>query len=512
MIDDAADVFLKLTCKLTEGHFLGIRLNASGKEESDWPPAPSRVFQALVHATLAGLPVSEVASQRQEPLRALEWLERLAAPEIQTQPIAKSHRDKFQLALPLNNMAKGTNLLAHSLQLAPVRRVSVYDMPSPNDLLEVTYLWKVPSAEAIPIHDLEEMAARVSYFGRAEDRAMLAFEIIKHRPNPLAYEHQWIPSSRGFLLGTPRSGTLQSLQSLHALSLPPRVRPPTSSSCFTIQAYRSASTLELQQPVFTGIIRLVDVNDDVLSFDPLDANRQRAHIRRMVCQTSQSHIKWADERYAGELISGHDAATGQPTKMPHLAIVPVPSLNRSGVADGSVRRFALIGYAASGQEARAEMIYQTLFRNLHGRELIHDGKATGQWMSCVPSYENDKVWGLFTGCSSRWATVFPATISSKFDVPKSLKGNERHHRITQEVSRLIRKALIRQGLPEEAAMETSIAVSATPFLTKTHRAEHYGYEGKSYRSHLNLSFPCEVLGPLIIGDGRYSGMGLCFPL
>ena len=503
--------YLQLTCRLTEGHFHGIRLGADGYEECDWPPAPARAFQALVHATLAGVPASLRSEGRVPAVEVLRWLECLPCPTVEAATTDRAAGGtRFQLALPLTTR-KGATLMEHSLQLAPQRRISGYDVAAAEaPLLTVRYFWPLPEGAAVPLGDLQEMAARVSYFGRAEDRAEFSFSLAEDLP-PLAPAHRrWAAASSGTALAVPEPGSFAALDRRHESELPPRIRRPNTLSCFRSQPYRPHDTLEFPQPAAVGLVRIFDEADDALSFDPRDANKFRAQVRSAVCRAaSDGSITWADDAFAQEIIAGH-APDGRATALPHLGIVPLPSLSRDGKSRGQVLRFALIGYAPPERAADAAEVYATLFRSLAYVPLVHDGQPTRCHLVPQP-VRGDKVWALYSGVSAVWTTVLPAAFTSKFEVPRKASPHERHRRRLAELTRLTRRSLRLQGLAADVVEATDVVATASPLLRTTHRAEHYHAEGTTYRTHLRLSFPCELKGPVIVGDRRYAGFGLCFP-
>jgi CRISPR-associated protein Csb2 len=507
---------LVLTCDLTEGHFHGIRLSVRGSEECDWPPAPSRVFQSLTHAAFAGVP-TQTEQYHQSASQALQWLEKQAPPRIDApKPSEGQTNIKFQNALPLNNRTK-TQLLKAGLQLAPLRRISQYDFCKGDTgqiPLQVRYVWQISSSNSIPLDDLSELAARVSYFGRAEDRVEMNFSISEELPAMEVGIQRWLPTHRtSTVLNVPRSQSLAELVTRHNITPASRVRKASTASCFQQQAYQEHDTLPFWQPVHVGIVKLVRAEDgDVASFDVLYASKYRAWLRAAILRCADKDIRWLDKPLALELISGHRHDDSF-SRNPHLAIVPLPSLHSNGMADGNVRRFALLGYATELKSKEATEIYKTLYQSLNDIEIIHHGKATGFFAQTDTSGErNDKVWKLYTATSSCWTTSMPIALTSKFDVSKSLSPNLKHQKRQAELTKLIRRALKLQGVPNETVEQVDITISSSPFLQHTHRVEEYRKEGNGYLIHAKLQFPCPVRGPVIIGDGRYSGMGLCFPI
>lgn len=505
------DSYLILTCALTERHFHGIRIGREGDEECDWPPSPGRVFQSLVNAAFAGLPAG-LRNSMNLAVSALRWLEQMPAPDVMTHDAQRAHlKVRLNTALPLNNRTD-SNLLKSGLQLAPLRRISGYDLNPENNELVIRYVWHLPEHQTPPLDELNELAARVSYFGRAEDRVEMSFALTNERPAIPAGQVQWNPSANAMSikLAVPRAHSLRDLGVRHEMKVPARIRKPNSLSCLKIQAYERHDLCALASPGFVGIVSLSngDGNGRVRSFDPRFACKYRAWLRGALIRIARDEIHWMDRAFALEMIAGH-LPDGTPTKRPHLAIVPLPSLHHRGLADGQVRRIALLGFAPTDAENQAADVFRTLVRSINGNELIHDGKPTGLVIEVV---KNDGLWQQFTGSSCVWATAFPIALKSKFDVSKALSGNERHLRKQQELQRLIRRALTIQGLSPTIAAQTAIVTSSTPFLEKTERVEKYLTENGGYFTHARLEFPSPMKGPLVIGDGRYSGMGLCFPL
>ncbi len=509
------------TCRFTENHFHGIRLSPEGAEECDWPPSPSRFYQAHVQAGLGGLAGDFLTESGAVSLDLLRWLETLPSPFIDAPQVPKVDlKPKFSLALP-ENSPEGTKLHESSKQLAPVRRVSSWDIAGTCDL-SVSYHWDVSAVAPGEVERLlvnfQELASRVTYFGRAEDRVEIRVSSHENMPELATGQCRWLPVAHatGLQLPVPRPGTLAELMQRHRRKFTQRERKLPSSLCMSTQSYQEHRTIAMLQPVHIGLLRLRDQQDDEQALDPATVMAWQARIRHAVCNRFKE-IKWHEEDLAAELICGHQVG-GKPSEQPHLALVPLPSLSASGVADGLVRRFALVGYA-SPIHAAAKDIFETLARSLDGLPIKHAGQDTGLHISLEQKRPGqDKMWPQFSGSSTVWTTAFPIALSSFFKTSKCspegvpLNRNEQFLVRQAELARLIRRALIRQGLPTEAVAAAEIIPSASPFLLKTRRVEHYQDNGsRGFRIHARITFPCPVQGPLIIGDGRFRGMGLCFP-
>src|SRR5579872_2186004 len=153
--------------------YTGIRIREDRQEELDWPPSPGRLHEALLSAALLGIERS--ASDRDTVLKALRWLENLPAPEIWASAQDESLRTSSRLAIPQNNPKKNRYDLKPTL-LAPTRKaISITSEP-----LEVIYRWPLATDGIRGSYGdiLTDAAARISYLGRAEDRAEVSLKIV----------------------------------------------------------------------------------------------------------------------------------------------------------------------------------------------------------------------------------------------------------------------------------------------------------------------------------------------
>jgi CRISPR-associated protein Csb2 len=108
----------------------------------------------------------------------------------------------------------------------------------------------------------------------------------------------------------------------------------------------------------------------------------------------------------------------------------------------------------------------------------------------------------------RWGTVLPAALDRH---PKDKPG--------EELASIITNACVNIGLAKEAVDGLDIevhkhaSVRGAPSAGEVRRALP---QDSPYRSkplvHLVLHFPQPVRGPLILGAGRFRGLGLCLPL
>jgi CRISPR-associated protein Csb2 len=511
--------FLTLQVHFIAHSYSGIRLRDGRFEELDWPPSPGRVLEALLSAALLGTKLSD--QQLKETNAAFCWFETLPAPEIWAAAQDQTLRTRSRLAIPQNNPNKN-KLDQHSILLAPMlKAVSRTDDP-----LEIRYHWAIeetPETERY-LEILQDAAARVPYLGRAEDRAELNLAITAEPKS--ARLVRWTPQPDGdTFLWVPRAGTTKGL--FDRYKKPPQWRQlKRAAQDWMERRPYSDDAPRPRQPIEVAIFQLFPDNDDPdvvpLSCDPESSGLWREFFRKHIVDHARNAAYWDEPELAVELLSGH-AANGQPARRPHLAVVPLPTFNRDHTADGRVRRVALIGYASSDVESHAREIYRTLFRALDGfvEEVESPFSKTGVFPVRLHqvSRHNDGIWSPLCGKSHLWCSLTPSAISRGFTIPKHtpdgrpLSSNERYQRKLSEWARLLRDSLRHVNLPDQLIAETLIEISATPFLPRLRRAERYRAPGeKAVLTHVRLTFPEPVRGPIVLGDRRYFGFGLCAPV
>ncbi len=461
-------------------------------------------------AALNGLPSG--ASEADAPMAALRWLERQAPPIIHASKLIEDARTRPRIAIPQNN-PKGADIASKSALLAPTLRAT----PAGFDALEVRYRWPIGDEAEARQHlpALADAAARMTYLGRAEDRVEAEAEIeVELRLCDLV---QWQPRHASAIrLWLAKDGTTDALERRFRTPVAPRERKPPSQRWMTAQPY-AQDCMQPRQPVHVAIFQVFSGNDDPdatpLSCDPEFAGLWREAMRERIVQIAGEADHWDDANLANELLTGHAGRDGKPTQQPHLAIVPLPSFNAPGTADGRVRRVALIGYAKSGIAVPAAEIYETLAAGLDGDSV---SKLKGRLRRCDASW--DKVWSQLIGMSRVWYSITPVAIARGFKVPRftpdgrPIESNERHIRKLAELCALLRDSMKHMDLPETLVRSASIELTPSPLLSRTVRAERYRPPGeKALLTHARIEFPEPIQGPLILGDSRYKGLGLFVP-
>ncbi len=513
--------YLVIRIRFIAHSYTGIRICEDRQEELDWPPSPGRLHEALLSAALLGIQRS--ASDRDAVFEALRWLEDLPAPEIWASAQDASLRTSPRLAIPQNNPKKSRYDLKPAL-LAPTRKaISVTGEP-----LEVIYCWPL-AMNGIPdscCDILTDAAARISYLGRAEDRAEVSLAVV-YEPESKALV-RWQPDLGGDTdLWVPKSGTTDGLEKRHTTKVNERETRKPAQRWMHLVRYSDDSPRTMQ-PVATAIFQLMPADGDpdahAFSCDAEYSGLWREFFRREIVKHASDPDYWDQHALAEELLTGH-AASGKRAERPHLAIVPLPSIDAARKADGRVRRVALLGYAAP-EDARqaASIVYEPLFKYLDDLVLAEQTpfRRRGEDVPVrleLRKLKSDAIWHHLTSKSRVWDSIIPVAISRGFKVPKfhpdgrPMSENERHRRKLHEWSELLRSSLRHIGLPPELVEACAIEPTSTPLVPKTQRAEKYRAPGEqAVLTHVRLEFPCCIRGPLLLGDRRYFGLGLFVPV
>lgn len=230
-----------------------------------------------------------------------------------------------------------------------------------------------------------------------------------------------------------------------------------------------------------------------------------------------------------EVLSGH-ANEGGRAETDHLAIVPL-SFVGSRHADGRIQGIALVLPRTAGGEDRRH-VYRALGNWERTRRLDDERAPTLQlWIPGLSQpVEVERV--LEDGASQanlrpetwcrpsrRWVSVTPVALDRN---PGKLRSRDpdlerrarTEARAASEACATIAQACLRIGLPEPA----SVVVLPSVSLAGTEKALRFPpYPPDSGRTrrvkvHAELIFSTPVAGPILLGAGRYQGLGLFRPV
>jgi CRISPR-associated protein Csb2 len=428
------------------------------REEPEWPPHPARLFSALVaacHETRMGDSVRE----------ALLWLEKLGAPRISA--AAVSQPDKVMSFVPTNYPGKKGNTLPETRGRQP----RYFPSQTP-ERSTVYFVWPNAQPADETRNALEQAAHRIGYLGKAASFVRVAL-------SDAPPEQNYVPDPSGKeTLRVFGQGRLAELEELYDLD-----RWSTQS---LQQRYRRTDSDSIQTPAIQGIF------DEMIIFRPTVRFRPPIESTLTLSNALRAAlISRADELNAMTgLISGHECN-------PHCAYVPLP-VTGSAYADGRIMGIAVVLPKESKPEERRKVLMACeAIREINLKDIVGHWKVELVDPDVDISTLRPSTW---TRPASRWATATPILLDR---FPKR-KG--------PTVEDLIITSCERIGLPAP-----KIEHGAYPFLKGSQpvpafRMHRKPGERARWGVHALLTFPEKVRGPVLLGAGRYFGLGLLQPL
>ena len=486
---------LLLEVEFLTGAYRGTAEPAS--DEADWPPQPDRVFSALVAAWGAH---GEPAAERV----ALEWLERQEPPAVHAAPAP--FRTAPTVFVPPND-GKRSRTPKTYLQVLPEHRSRQprrFPAARPEPLPSTTgvsgssaslvFAWpEEPDDRLMPA--LEALACDVAYVGHSASLTRCRFfrGVAEELPFSAA------PPKRRIYPGR----LAELVEAYHANPARPVIRAGASV------------TLSESAPAPLGDPNWLVL--EVLGDRGLDL-RAAAPICRLLRDALMSgYGRSGNGDLIPEIVSGH-TADRRPSRRPHLSIVPMAFVG-SRYATGQVFGFALVPPA--GTELRQIAGLEAAFRRVtryraatERRVLTLKGDPLDRPMELAPTGDDPTSSRVSllpeSYCASArvWATVTPIVLD------RHLKN-----RTDAEVRGLVARACANSGLPTPDPNRIRTGRHAThPGVppARPHRGAPPWSRWQVPQTlasrplvHAVIEFPEEIAGPVLLGAGRFTGLGLC---
>ncbi|MFN0120962.1 MAG: type I-U CRISPR-associated protein Csb2 [Blastocatellia bacterium] len=475
--------YLQIRLTFAERRYHGRR----AEDELEYPPAPARLFQALIAGSHQGAyGVIHTAARD----RALQWLESLDPPHIDPAAVCQTGSGVTNY-VPNNDDGKKENPLEH---VRTAKSFLAHVFPGEATL---TYRWRYDATPEAGENAavICAMARLITHLGQHQDTVYVSGEIIDvgAEADSSGMRH---PVERDDGAWTaPREGALAAYQQRYQAWLRGESRDDIPVPLRQVD-YITMDTIHLDAPL--ALFELWRNEDERHRFDPCDLRQPAAMVRHAM-------IAWRDQNpayqqyYGAELstrlITGH--VENRQNDGQHIACVPIPSLNENDTADGLIRRVLLIGLGCGDQNSRE--LFDAVAAGISGATLRDQGADIG---FLKRAELNDSVLRLFTGRACRvWRTVTPIIFT----------GMMRRGRGPEQ---LIARALGQAGFAE--ADVDSIAAFSGPIVPKTAHALDYRMDKNDHhaqmpRYHAEVIFRRPVKGGLVVGRGKHYGFGLMIP-
>lgn len=368
----------------------------------------------------------------------------------------------------------------------------------------VTYLWDDTNPSDQQRAMLDGLLRRVVRLGHSS--SLVSVRLVE-KPGPPT----WRPASDGeAVFRVVESGQLAALERSFERhrELEPRVMPAV------LRPYGRAGDQPAQPPPSSTF------SDDWLvlrrvegPFLPMTATAGLARAAR------KALMSYAAEPIP-EAISGH-TPDGRASQQPHLAIVPLPFVGHQH-ASGAILGVALVLPRSSNADDRTAVFSAVARWEQKYRQEDEDTPtvqlnlgAAGElflerveWGSVQASLRS-KVW---IGPATVWHSVSPVALDRH---PGDLRSSDPRKLATaiDEAIEGICRACERIDLPRPTHVEI---LPAAPWAGSA-KARHYppypGDVGRTQRmlTHVRIEFDQHVKGPILLGAGRYLGLGLFRP-
>ena len=510
---------LLLTIRFHDGRYHGV---------PDWPPSPARLFQALVAAAARGDELS--AGDK----AALQWLEALEPPVFGAPPARKGNA--IRNYVPNNDLdAVGRDpARIGEIRSAKLVRPQIFDAAIP-----LLYVWSFePSLEAdASAAQICIIAERLIQLGRGVDMAWANGEVLNSDEAEARLSAHRGPVHRpsyafgGSALPCPAPGSLASLITRHLASGKrfAEIREDRQPSKANPATYKVLGTTFTQPPKPRFRQVAYSCPPALLLFDLSgeEAPWMQTRIVQLVMavrdaasaklQGAYNNENRADDAATVEpVFIGRNAANGD--KSVRIRIMALPSIGSPHVTR-AIRR-VLVEVPPNCPIPQEDILWT--FSGLSSEIAdAETGEITDLWrLTQASDHKMLSNYGVEPARNARvWRSVTPVALTNarrrRIDptrVRAEVKGG--HERLAEEDSAraAVSDALRHAGVTASAVQ---INVQREPFAGREARAEAFAAESRFAKEtlwHVEIKFESPPRAPLLIGDGRYLGLGLLRPV
>lgn len=478
----AADAMLTLDIEWLMGVCYAAR--DPSDDTPDWPPQPDRVFSALVASWGArGCNAGERA--------ALAWLEQQAPPLLAAE--AGHARTAVVSYVPVNDKHDFAQVGGRSRQ---PRQFPAMRLEDSDRHLRLTW----PDAEAGQhLGALRALAGDTSYVGHSSSLVRCRFST-----------EGAAPADAVAALRAPYQGRLAELEALFERHMKgdERARPRPSTR-------RGAA---LEKPEWVS-----PFGQDWIVLEHAGGDRPDLRAAAFVGKAMRDALMSKWEGPIPEWLSGH-APDGAPSADPHLAVAPLANLGFN-YSDGSLMGLALIlprkqeerwrdPSPVAWDESRAFNAALARLQRGDGEEAAVELTlgAVGVWkLRRTVGYAQHS---LRPSRYCREARVWSSATPVALDRHLKADGADR----LREAEDVIRKSCERLGLPPcEVRTHKHVAIQGAPSAWPLGGAPRWQNWARpdSLKArplvHATLTFADPVRGPILLGAGRFFGLGLFLP-
>ena len=501
---------MPIAIEVTFGTGRYVAVDVADRTKPEWPPHPARLFSALVEAW------ARYGSAPPDPgeRAALEWLERQPPPTI-FEP-GGSHRRAVGLFVPVNNATAPKSVdrergVTKWWTLLPEERKRTPRHSMPSTLVEgggrVVFAWPDSDPSTNDRQALAGMAGRVTRLGHSS--SFVACRLVDDPPDPV-----WVPrdGSAGseFSLRAMHAGMLEALVARHESYLDTGLRnsPIPSSTAFYAHA---------RSPVPDSTPSAPDADGEWILFELERSSRQvsstkAAPLAKALRGAIISHCPGTAPR----LLVGKDA-DGQPTSWPHALFLSLPFVGHH-YADGAVKGLVMLLPNDSDEVERKQVLRAVgAWRAASGDGPLdlRLSSRTALRLRLVPGFEGSDTAALdrlrWSRTSRRWASV--TALALPRDAYRLTHGSPSDmRRAWRRAEEAVVDACRFAGLPDPAAVSVGFD---PPVRGGSHTSDYPAFVQSGKKRlllHAVVEFEQPVAGPVVLGSGRFRGLGLMLPV
>jgi CRISPR-associated protein Csb2 len=488
---------------------ISVRLHEGWYHGAGSVPSPARLFQALVAGCGLSGPLHD------EDIAALEWLERLPPPVIAMPSTTVGQAIKT--FVPNNDLdAKcGDYRRIGDIRAEKLIRPLIFDGDVP-----FIYSWPVgeQGGNETALQTICEMTDQLYQFGRAVDAAWAWAEVLSgdQLDGRLCAHHGPVmrPSIGPGTIQCPAPGSLSSLMARHAGF----ARRFSVTSDRKGLAFRRRPKAKWRMVSYNENVTRVcfDLTDrETSAFMPWQTNNVLSLVTEVRDKAVERLQKALPDRandirraLVGRKKNGENAGPAAA----RVRIIPLPSIGHK-YADQQIRRILIEVPGACPLHAE-DVVWA--FSNL-----MFDFSSRKVDLLLSQAHRQLEHFGIETKKSCFWQTVTPAALSSaprrRIEPDKSkrhvndLKGVAQRRFEQERAAFAVRQSLRHEGV---RANVRSMRVQREPFSGQGYRTDDFAVAprfSKHVLWHVELEVETPIAGPLVIGDGRFCGLGLMRP-
>lgn len=476
----------------------------------DWPPSPARLFQSLVAGIGQDGPLGD------DPSKPLEWLEGLDPPVIAAPLMVEGQA--VTNYVPNNDLdAMGGD----ARRIGSIRTAKVWKPKLFNQEATFHYAWQFDEIDGSLGHARRicAYAERLYQLGRGIDQAWAIGDIIELEELEellIAYRgvvYQPTGGRHGITLSRPQKGSLKSLKD----------RYEAMSQRFTVQGRGRSLKLQFAQapkPRFGATaygsparqqlyeLRFGAARSDLTAWPLHRIGEVTSAIRDTLVKKLTQALPDQESQIKKCLVGRKSDGQDDVPKAVRVRILPIPSIGHPH-SDYAIRR-VLIEVPATCLLRSDDILWAVSGLEVDSPDLQASILSASQDTSMLRHY------GIGDRSFLRWRTITPAAlpeiarrrrIEPSRRLAEAKAGDERaaeQQRAAGAVVQAIRHAEVRVGVD-------TVRVQREPFEANGERVEAFAPGTRFQKErlwHVDVTFTEPLSGPLIIGDGRYYGLGL----